>query len=76
MLKTRNGDVIGTHVGADLRIFRMRDLPDVTGLSRPTLYRMLSKGLFPKPITLYGAAKGWTAEMVQNWQRERVAAEG
>lgn len=59
------------------RIYRLRDLPAVTGLSKSTLYEMMARGEFPKPIKLARRAVGWRSDAVEQWldEREQVAAE-
>lgn len=47
--------------------YKMRDLPNVVGLSRSEIYRQVSKGTFPKPISLGGANKAWHVKDLQAW---------
>ena len=51
MLKTRNGDIVGTQV-----FLRISDVCRVTGLPRATIYQMASQGLFPKQVRLSPSA--------------------
>lgn len=52
------------------RIVRMRDLPELTGLSRSTLYLRMKAGQFPPGKKLAGArAVGWSMREVQEWIR-------
>jgi prophage regulatory protein len=55
---------------------RMPKVLEMTGLSRPTLYREIPKGNFPKPLKLTAAARGWWLSDVLNWieSRERDVA--
>lgn len=43
------------------RIFRMKDLPSITGLQPSTIYEYIAAGKFPKPFKLTpgGRAAGW-----------------
>jgi prophage regulatory protein len=43
------------------------------GISRPTLYRMIRRGDFPRPIRLAPQRVGWRQEDVQRWIDVRVA---
>lgn len=52
------------------RIFRMRDLPDVTGLKRTKLQKLMEAGEFPRPVKLAGGrAIGWFEDQIAEWQR-------
>jgi prophage regulatory protein len=45
-----------------------------TGLSRPTIWRAVREGRFPKPVQLTSpSAVGWLASEVDNWIASRVA---
>jgi len=59
--------------GAVQRIFRMAELPAVTGYSIPRLDQLLAAGQFPKPIPLGARAVGWLEADIAEWQRERIA---
>ncbi|MFC3613757.1 helix-turn-helix transcriptional regulator [Lutimaribacter marinistellae] len=49
------------------RILRCKDVMALTGLSRSTLYAMMSEGTFPASIKLSKRAVGWRATVVQAW---------
>jgi prophage regulatory protein len=54
------------------RIYRLKDVLQLTGLGRSTLYRYVKQGSFPKPIKLSGSisdqgAVGWTQTMLDTW---------
>lgn len=51
------------------RIIRLPELIRITGLSRPTLYRMIAKGRFPAPFELSINSKGWKASQIRTWQK-------
>jgi len=48
-------------------IKRLSEVKSITGLSRSTIYRMASEGVFPRPIKLGIRASGWLGSEVQNW---------
>lgn len=56
------------------RIFRRRDVEDITGLSCATIYEWMASGNFPKPIKLGKRAVGWKASDIEAWIAEREAA--
>ena len=45
-----------------------------TGLTRSTLYALISEGKFPKPIPLVGRTVAWTESSIDRWIAERIAA--
>lgn len=49
------------------RILRCKDVMALTGLSRSTLYAMMSEGTFPPSVELSKRAVGWRAAVVQAW---------
>jgi prophage regulatory protein len=54
-------------------ILRLNDVERVTGLPRSTMYEMIAKGLFPKPIELGERARGWLETEIEDWVKNRVA---
>ncbi|MDO5643075.1 MAG: AlpA family phage regulatory protein [Paracoccus sp. (in: a-proteobacteria)] len=58
------------------RIYRRPEVEAATGLSRSTIYAMMSRGEFPRPIKLTGKAVGWPEKAVADWlnSREQAAA--
>ncbi|MBE3637430.1 helix-turn-helix transcriptional regulator [Mangrovicoccus algicola] len=55
-----------------MRILRRRDVEHVTGLSRSTIYSMMSEGNFPKPLRLGKRAVGWPESTVIAWLEQRT----
>lgn len=56
------------------KYLRRRAVEEVTGLSRSTIYDLMSKGLFPRPVKLTGKAVGWPSEAVEGWLKSRPSA--
>ncbi|OZC35129.1 AlpA family transcriptional regulator [Marinobacter vinifirmus] len=42
-----------------MRVLRLTEVQDKTGLARSTLYKYVDAGTFPGPIYLGGRATGW-----------------
>lgn len=57
-----------------LRVWRERELLELLGCGRTTLWRWVRDGLFPRPIRLGVVAKGWTERTVRGWLDSRKAA--
>jgi prophage regulatory protein len=56
------------------RILRRPDVEKLTGLSRSTIYSMISEGAFPRPIRLGKRAVGWPASEIEEWLQSRPSA--
>lgn len=58
------------------RILRRPAVEEATGLSRSTIYDLMSKGQFPRPVKLTGKAVGWPENAISDWleSRGQVAA--
>ena len=52
-----------------LRLMRLTEVLDLTGLSRATLYRKISAGTFPPQHKLAERCCGWRAGEVEMWLR-------
>jgi prophage regulatory protein len=55
-------------------ILRERQVVEITGLSRTTLWRQERKGKFPKRIKLSERAVGWRKSAVLSWVEDRKIA--
>lgn len=54
-------------------ILRRRGVEALTGLSRSTIYAMMSKGEFPRPIAIGSRAVGWAEDDISAWLEGRRA---
>ena len=43
----------------------------LTGLSRSTIYDLIAKGSFPRPVRLTAKAVGWPESAIANWLAQR-----
>ena len=55
-------------------VLRREDVERVTGLPRSTIYDMMSKGTFPKPIRLGARSVGWIESEIAQWLQSRLEA--
>ena len=53
------------------RIVRAKELQELTGLSRTTIWRMERDGKFPSRIPLSGSSVGWRYTELMDWMRTR-----
>ncbi|MNF63729.1 Prophage CP4-57 regulatory protein (AlpA) [compost metagenome] len=56
-----------------MKILRLKDVIDITGLSRSTLYLYIAEGRFPKPVSLGDRCVGWVESEVHDWILARIA---
>ena len=78
MLKTREGDTLGTSApetftSAPETFLRLPEVKKRVGVSTPTIYRWISLGVFPRPIRCGDNVSVWLASEITSWQRARIA---
>lgn len=56
------------------KINRLPSVIDKTGLSRSSIYLRMSKGEFPKSISLGDRAIGWLESDIEKWLEDKIAA--
>lgn len=54
------------------QILRLKEVVSKVGLSRTTIYRLISKKAFPKQIKLGERSSGWLSAEIDAWLLERV----
>jgi prophage regulatory protein len=52
---------------------RRHDVQRVTGLATSTLYGLMQRGEFPRPVRITSGRVGWIESEVRDWQQERIA---
>ena len=60
--------------GRSDRILRRPEVESWTGLSRSTIYEMMTIGTFPRPVRLGKRAVGWTSDSIAEWLTSRQTA--
>lgn len=55
-----------------MKIIRLKDVIDTTGLARSTIYKYIAEGTFPRPVSLGDRCVGWVEREVQDWILARV----
>jgi len=56
-----------------IRILRLPEVLDATGLGKTKIYELQSKGSFPMRVRITDHSVGWIEEEVQAWLAKRVA---
>lgn len=54
-------------------ILRRGEVERATGLPRSTIYELIARGTFPKPVRLSGRSVGWLEGEILAWQKARLA---
>jgi prophage regulatory protein len=57
-----------------VKILRRPAVSDRYGIPRSTLYDLIAKDLFPRPILLGTRAVGWRVEDLDAWESSRAIA--
>ncbi len=57
-----------------MRYLRRRAVEEMTGLSRSTIYDMMAKGEFPRPVRLTAKAVAWPETAIADWLASRPTA--
>lgn len=55
-----------------MKLIRLKNVIDCTGLARSTIYKYIDEGIFPKSVSLGGRAVAWVESEVQEWILERI----
>jgi len=56
----------------NIKILRLKEVIKLTGLSRSTIYSEISKGNFPRQISLTGKRRvGWLESSIIEWIKSR-----
>lgn len=58
----------------DNKILRLPAVKALTGYSRSSIYLKVSRGDFPKPISLGERAVGWLETEIDDWINDRIEA--
>ena len=56
-----------------MKIYRMRDVCETTGLKPPTIYKLVRTKAFPAPVKLTNRSSGWSSDVVAEWVASRLA---
>ena len=55
-------------------LLRLSEILKRTGLSRSTLYSMISKNEFPSPLKIGARASAWVESEVNRWIDEKISS--
>jgi prophage regulatory protein len=52
-------------------LIRIENVCAITGLSVPTIYRLMAKGIFPRPLKITASARAWKLSEITAWVESR-----
>ena len=55
------------------KFLKLKVVTDLTGLSRSSIYLMMSKDEFPKRISIGARAVAWSSEDIDNWIESKIS---
>ena len=58
------------------KILRIKQVIERINLSKTTIYRLIRKNQFPKPINLSHASVGWLEDDINEWVQSKIEARG
>ncbi|MCG9737687.1 AlpA family transcriptional regulator [Shewanella insulae] len=56
-----------------MKLIKLKEVMEITSLSKATLYRMIKQGAFPEQLSIGGRAVAWVEDEVLIWIEERVS---
>lgn len=59
-----------------VKLLKLIDVLSHTNLSKPTIYRLMNTGHFPRPIQLSPNRVAWRSADIEEWIESRPTAEG
>lgn len=57
-----------------MRLIRLKEVRDTTGLSRSCIYKYIKEGVFPRNVPIGEKAVAWVESEVQEWIQKAIAA--
>jgi prophage regulatory protein len=56
-------------------LVRITDVCEITGLSVPTIYRLMGRNRFPRPVKITNTARAWKLSEITAWVDSRQRRE-
>lgn len=66
----------GVSATEPMTFLRRKKVEQITGLSRSSIYDLVQRGKFPRPIPIMGlnGAVAWRSDQIAEWQRQCIEA--
>ncbi|MBH0058083.1 AlpA family transcriptional regulator [Pseudoalteromonas sp. SWXJZ94C] len=59
-----------------MRLIKLKEVIEKTSLGRSTVYEFMTKGTFPKQVSLGAKSVAWLESEVDDWIEEKVRGRG
>jgi prophage regulatory protein len=59
---------------SQVQILRLPAVKERTGLATSSVYNLIQRGTFPRPVSLSTKTVGWPAHEIDAWIADRIAA--
>tara|TARA_R110002050_G_scaffold176331_4_gene309245 strand:+ start:85 stop:351 length:267 start_codon:yes stop_codon:yes gene_type:complete len=69
---TRAIDLMNDNEEYVMRLIKLKEVMNNTGLGRSTIYKYVAEGEFPKPVSLGARAVAWVESEVDDWVLDRI----
>ena len=56
-----------------MRFIKLKEVMNITGLGRATVYKYMANECFPKSVSLGDRAVAWIESEIHEWMLERIA---
>lgn len=56
-----------------MKLLRLKQVMDCTGLARSTIYKLMDEQSFPKQVSLGARSVAWVESEVHDWIKDKVA---
>lgn len=57
----------------ETKLIKIDTVLSLVPISRPTIYRLIKKGEFPKPLEI-GSSRAWVEAEIEQWKQARMQA--
>lgn len=55
-----------------MRLIKLKEVMNCTGLARSTIYKYIAGQMFPKPVSLGPRAVAWVEDEIHDWILEKI----
>lgn len=56
-----------------MKLIRLKQVIECTGLARSTVYKFMAEGDFPKPVKLGVRVAAWVESEINDWVNARIS---
>jgi prophage regulatory protein len=55
-----------------IKIYRIKEVCEITGLKPSTIYKLIREKSFPKSVHLTARSTGWPSNLVEEWLASKM----